>query len=72
MKIQYPSSLVHSQSYCNYKSTKTLKSLVGLDSKEGFLFVSQLYTSSIILCHKQMVTRSGFLDLTSYKGFDIG
>ena len=35
LKIQCPSSLVlQSQSYSNYKSTNTLKSLVGVDPKE--------------------------------------
>lgn len=87
LKIQCPSSLViQSQSYSNYKSTNTLKSLVGVDSMGGFMFVSQLYTGSI--SDKQIVFRSGFLDLLSRKkevseilegdsimadkGFDIG
>ena len=43
LKIQCPSSLViQSQRYSNYKSAKTLKSLVGVDSMGGFMFVSQL------------------------------
>ena len=43
-----PSSLViQSQSYSSYKSTNTLKSLVGVDSMGDFMFVSQLYTGSI-------------------------
>ena len=62
LKIQCPSSLVvQSQSYSNNKSTNTLKSLIGVDSKGGFMFVSQLYTGSI--SDKQIVKRSGFLDL---------
>ena len=66
LKIQCPSSLVlQSQSYSNYKSTNTLKSLVGADPKGGFMFVSQLYTGSI--SDKQIVTRSGFLELLSSK-----
>ena len=66
LKIQCPSSLVlQSQSYSNYKSTNTLKSLVGVDPKGGFMFVSQLYTGSI--SDKQIVTRSGFLELPSTK-----
>ena len=66
LKIQCPSSLVRqSQSYSNYKSTNTLKSLVGVDSKGGFMFVSQLYTGSI--SDKQIVTRSGFLEVLSRK-----
>ena len=87
LKIQCPSSLViQSQSYSSYKSTNTLKSLVGVDSMGGFMFVSQLYTGSI--SDKQIVFRSGFLGLLSRKkevseilegdsimadkGFDIG
>ena len=66
LKIQCPSSLVlQSQSYSNYKSTNTLKSLVGVDPKGGFMFVSQLHTGSI--SDKQIVTRSGFLELLSNK-----
>jgi len=42
-----------------------LKSLVGVDPKGGFMFVSQLYTGSI--SDKQIVTRSGFLELLSSK-----
>lgn len=62
LKIQYPYSLViQSQSYSNY----TLKSLVGVDSMRGFMFISQLYTGSI--CDKQIVSRSGFLNLLSRK-----
>ena len=66
LKTPCPSSLVlQSQSYSNYKSTNTLKSLVGVDPKGGFMFVSQLYTGSI--SDKQVVTRSGFLELLSSK-----
>ena len=66
LKIQCPSSLViQSQSYSSYKSTNTLKSLVGVDSMGGFMFVSQLYTGSI--SDKQIVFRSGFLGLLSRK-----
>jgi len=66
LKIQCPSSLViQSQSYSNYKSTNTLKSLVGVESMGGFMFVSQLYRGSI--SNKQIVFRSGFLNLLSRK-----
>ena len=41
------------------------KSLVGVDPKGGFMFVSQLYTGSI--SDKQIVTRGGFLELLSSK-----
>lgn len=60
LKIQCPSSLVvQSQSYSNYKSTNTLKSLVGVDSKGGFMFVSQLYTG--LISDKQIVKKSGII-----------
>ena len=78
--------MIQSQSYSNYKSTNTLKSFVGVDSMGGFVFISQLYAGSI--SDKQIVSRSGFLDLLSRKkevseifegdsimadkGFDIG
>ena len=62
LKIQVPSSLVkQSQSYSNYKSTNTLKSLVGVDAKGGFIFISQLYTGSI--SDKQIVFFLFFLFL---------
>ena len=87
LKIQVPSSLVkQSQSYSYYKSTNTLKSLVGVDAKGGFIFISQLYTGSI--SDKQIVHRCGLLNLLAQKvsleevlpgdaimadkGFDIG
>ena len=87
LKIQVPSSLVkQSQSYSNYKSTNTLKSLVGVDAEGGFIFISQLYTGSI--SDKQIVHRCGLLNLLAQKvslgevlpgdaimtdkGFDIG
>lgn len=66
LKIQIPSSLVRqSQSYSNYKSTNTLKGLVGVDAKGGFLFVSQLYTGSI--SDKLIVHRSGLINLLQQK-----
>ena len=66
LKIQVPSSLVkQSQSYSNYKSTNTLKSLVGVDANGGFIFISQLYTGSI--SDKQIVHRCGLLNLLAQK-----
>ena len=66
IRIHCPSTLVlQSQSYSNYKSRNTLKSLVGVDSRGGFMFVSQLYTGSI--SDKQIVSRSGFLDVLKAK-----
>ena len=87
LRIQTPSSLLRqSQSYSSYKSTNTLKSLVGVDSMGGIIFVSQLYTGSI--SDKEIVIRSGFLEtlknkvkvgeilaadaVMADKGFDIG
>ena len=66
LKVQCPSSLVlQSLSYSNYKSTNTFKSLVGVDAMGGFMFASQLYTGSI--SDKQIVKRSGFLDILERK-----
>jgi len=66
VRIQCPSSLVlQSQSYSSYKSTNTLKTLVGVDPRGGFMFISQLYTGSI--SDKEIVTRSVFLDVLSRK-----
>lgn len=78
--------MIQSQSYSNYKSTNTLKFFDGVDSMGGFVFISQFYAGSI--SDKQIVSRSGFLDLLSRKkevseifegdsimadkGFDIG
>ena len=86
LRIQTPSSLLRqSQSYSSYKSTNTLKSLVGVDSMGGIIFVSQLYSGSI--SDKEIVIRSGFSEtlknkvkvgeilanaVMADKGFDIG
>ena len=67
LKLQCPSSLVlQSQIQSNYKSTNTLKSLVGVDSKRGFMIVSQLSDTGSI-SDKQIATRSGFLVVLSGK-----
>lgn len=55
----------HSETYSTYKSHTTLKSLVGVDPKEGIMFVSQLYEGSI--SDKQIVRRSGFLETLRQK-----
>lgn len=66
IKIECPSSLLkQSQSYSNYKSTNTVKCLVGVDAKGGILFVSQLYSG--LISDKEIVTRSGFLKLLKQK-----
>ncbi len=66
LKIQVPSSLVkQSPSYSTYKSANTLKGLVGVDAKGGFIFIYQLYTGS--LSDKQIVHRSGLMNLLEQK-----
>ncbi len=78
IKVEIPSSLVlHSQTYSNYKSTNTLKGLVGISPSGHITFVSQLYTGSI--SDRELTERSGFLNLPfdhndtimADKGFDI-
>lgn len=62
IRIQTPSSLMRqSQTFSNYKSTNTLKGLIGVDSRGGIMFVSQLYTGNI--SDKDLCRRSGFFDL---------
>ena len=71
------SLLIKSQTYSNYKSTNTLKGLIGIAPAGGVCFVSQLYTGCI--SDKVITERSGFLDLPfdrgdsvmADKGFDI-
>lgn len=66
LKIQVPSALQkHSESYSNYKSHTTFKSLIGVDPNGGVLFVSQLYEGSI--SDKEIVRRSGLLDVLEKK-----
>ena len=66
LKIELPSALQkHSESYSTYKSHTTLKCLLGVDPKGGIMFISQLYEGSI--SDKQIVQRSGFLDILSKK-----
>ena len=78
IKVEIPSSLVlQSQTYSNYKSTNTLKGLVGISPSGRITFVSQLYTGSI--SDRELTERSGFLNLPfdsndtimTDKGFDI-
>ena len=48
IKIEKPSSLLlQSQTYSNYKSTNTLKSLIACDPRGSIMFASTLYTGSI-------------------------
>ena len=79
LKIEVPSALQkHSESYSTYKSHTTLKCLLSVDPKVGIVFISQLYEGCI--SDKQIVERSGFLDILrkkvtvgemADKGFDI-
>ena len=62
IKIQTPSSLLlHSEFYSNYKSTTTLKSLVGITPAGAISFVSSLYTGSI--SDKDITQRCGIIQL---------
>lgn len=48
LKVQKPSSLHRqSQRYSNYKSSTTLKGLVGVDPRASVIFSSLLFTGSI-------------------------
>lgn len=62
VKIERPSSLVlQSQSFSNYKSTNTLKSLIACDPRGAIMFTSTLFTGS--LSDKEIVQKSKFLEL---------
>lgn len=62
LKIERPSSLVlQSQSFSNYKSTNTLKSLIACDPRGAIMFTSTLFTGS--LSDKEIVQKSNFLEL---------
>lgn len=60
MRIQRPSSMTRqSQSYSDYKSSNTLKGLVGVDPRGSIIFASMLYLGAI--SDKELTSRSGFL-----------
>ncbi len=60
-KIEKPSSLkVQSQTYSDYKSTNTLKSLVAVDPRGSVIFSSMLFSGSI--SDKELFVRSGLQD----------
>ncbi|XP_070560297.1 uncharacterized protein [Ptychodera flava] len=78
IKIEMPSSLMlKSQSYSNYKSTNTLKGLIGITPAGNISFVSQLYTGSI--SDRELTIRSSILKnsfdpgdrVLADKGFEI-
>lgn len=62
MKIERPSSLTsQSQFYSDYKSSTTLKGLVGVDPRGSVVFVSTLFSGSI--SDKEITAQSGLLDV---------
>ena len=78
IKVEMPSSLMlQSHTYSNYKSTNTLKGLVGISPSGSVTFLSQLYTGNISDC--ELTERCGILNLPfapndsimADKGFDI-
>jgi hypothetical protein len=62
IKVEKPSSLrSQSQCYSDYKSSTTLKALVGVDPRGSFNFVSMLYSGSI--SDKELTVQCGLLDM---------
>ncbi len=62
IKIHKPSSLVlNSQTYSNYKSTNTLKCLIGIAPHGAVTFLSKLYTGC--MSDVEITRLSGLLDL---------
>ena len=53
--------MLQSQTYSNYKSTNTLKRLIGISPSGHITFVSQLYTGSV--SDRELTERSGLLNL---------
>jgi len=70
IKVEIPSSLLlKSQTYSNYKSSNTLKGLIGIAPCGSVTFVSQLYHGSI--SDREITVRSGFLQLPFEKGDSV-
>lgn len=66
IKLETPSSLQHqSRTFSNYKSTNTLKCLLGVDTRGAIMFVSHLFTGCI--SDKELCQRSGLFNLLSHK-----
>lgn len=62
IKIQQPSSLkLESETFSNYKSTNTLKSLIVVDPRGSVMFCSTLFTGSI--SDKEIVKQCGIIPL---------
>lgn len=62
IRCEMPSGLLlNSEMFSSYKNHVTFKGLVGIAPNGAITFVSQLYTGSI--SDREIVTRSGFLDL---------
>ncbi|XP_041375486.1 uncharacterized protein LOC121388248 [Gigantopelta aegis] len=62
IKTQSPCAMaLQSQMYSDYKSSTTLKCLIGCDPCGSLMFVSELFTGSV--SDKEITTNSGFYDL---------
>ena len=62
LKTQTPCALgLQSQLYSDYKSSTTLKALIGCDPSGSVTFISELFTGSI--SDKAITEQSGFYDL---------
>jgi len=62
IKLQRPSSLVcQSQCYSDYKSTNTLKALIGVDPRGSVIFISSLFSGSI--SDNRLTQDSGLINL---------
>lgn len=70
IKCQMPSSLqLNGELFSSYKHHTTLKGLIGISPGGPITFISQLYTGSI--SDREIVTRSGFLDLPFNEGDSV-